>query len=168
LAHLIRRCCEITDEHPRLAWPRQIKAVLQAALDVRDRLATGEISPHGAAVARGHLTRRLLALLAAPSRLADCQRLAAHLITELPALFGLLFDPTVDVTNWRAEQALRPAVVNRKVSGGNPSAQGADTQQVLTSVIQTARARGLNPRDVLVDLLRAPTPGVSSALQTVH
>jgi hypothetical protein len=37
------------------------------------------------------------------------QRFAAHLATELPAVFGFPFDPTVDATNWRAEQALRPA-----------------------------------------------------------
>jgi hypothetical protein len=28
-----------------------------------------------------------------------------------------LFDPTIDATNWRAEHAIRPAVVTRKVCG---------------------------------------------------
>jgi transposase len=168
LAHLIRRCREITEAHPRVVWPGQVQAVLQDALDVRDRVKAGEISAHGAAVARGHLVTRLADLLAAPSALADCQRLAAHLTTELPALFGFLFDFTVDATNWRAEQALRPAVVNRKVSGGNRSSRGAETQEILSSVIQTARARDLHPRDVLVDLLRAPQPMVSSALASLQ
>ena len=67
-------------------------------------------------------------------------------------------DCAPDATNWRAEQGLRPAVVNRKVSGGNRSRQGADTQQILTSVLQTARLRGLDAREVLVNLLRAPHP----------
>ncbi|MGH8735599.1 MAG: IS66 family transposase, partial [Burkholderiales bacterium] len=121
LAHLIRRCREIAEAHPRTDWPRHVKAVLQDALDVRDRVATAEISAHGAAVARGHLLSRLLDLLAAPGTLPDCHRLAAHLTTELPAVFSFLFDPRLEATNWRAEQALRPAVVNRKVSGGNRS-----------------------------------------------
>jgi len=30
---------------------------------------------------------------------------------ELPAFFSFLFRPTIDATNWRAEQTLRPAVV---------------------------------------------------------
>jgi transposase len=107
-------------------------------------------------------------LLDAPDGLADCHRLAAHLTIELPALFSFLFDPTVDATNWRAEQALRPAVVNRKVSGDNRSQRGAGTQQILSSLVQTVRLRGLDPRDVLVELLRAPKPVVSPALATVH
>jgi transposase len=127
VAHLLRRCREIVEAHPRARWPPQVHAVLQEALDVRDRFRAGETSAHGTAVARGHLITRMLDLLDAPGCVRACQRLAAHLSTELPALFGFLFDLTLDATNWRAEQALRPAVVNRKVSGGNRSPRGADT-----------------------------------------
>ena len=168
LAHLIRRCGEIAEAHPRTAWPRHVKAVLQDALAVRDRVTGGEISLHGAAVARGHLMTRLLDLLAAPGTVPDCHRLAAHLTTELPAVFGFLFDLTVDATNWRAEQAIRPMVVNRKVSGGNRSERGAETQEILSSIVQTARLRELDPRDVLVDLLRSPQPTASPALSALR
>ncbi|HZC78678.1 MAG TPA: transposase, partial [Ktedonobacterales bacterium] len=139
VAHLLRRCRDISDAHPRALWPRHVHAVLQDALAVRDRFRAGEMSAHGVAVARGHLMTRLLELLAAPGGLADCHRFAAHLTTELPALFSFLFDLTLDATNWRAEQALRPAMVNRKVSGGNRSTRGAETRQILSSVVQTAR-----------------------------
>jgi transposase len=168
LAHLIRRCSEIAEAHPRTAWPRHVKAVLQDALAVRDRVTGGEISLHGAAVARGHLMARLLDLLAAPGTVPDCQRLAAHLTTELPAVFGFLFDLSLDATNWRAEQAIRPMVVNRKVSGGNRSVRGAETQEILSSIVQTARLRELDPRDVLVDLLRSPQPTASPALSALR
>jgi transposase len=168
LAHVIRRCREIAEAHPRTVWPQQVHATLQDALDVRDRVIRGEISAHGAAVARGHLITRIAALLATPSTVPECQRLAAHLTTELPALFGFLFDFTLDATNWRAEQALRPAIVNRKVSGGNRSTRGAETQQILSSVIQTARLRDLHPRDLLVNLLRAPQPTASPALASLQ
>ena len=70
--------------------------------------------------------------------LSAIQRFATHLRTEPPALLSFLFETTVDATNWRAEHALRPAVVNRKVCGGNRSARGADTQQVLASLLRTA------------------------------
>jgi transposase len=168
LAHLIRRCGEIAEAHPRTAWPRHVKAVLQDALGVRDRVTGGAISVHGATVARGHLMTRLLDLLAAPGTVPDCQRLATHLTTELPAVFGFLFDLTLDATNWRAEQAIRPMVVNRKVPGGNRSERGAETQEILSSVVQTARLRELDPRDVLVDLLRSPQPTVSPALSALR
>ncbi len=97
--------------------------MLREALDVRDRVGAGAMSAHGAALAWGHLIRRIAAL-------ADCQRLAKHLTTELPALFGFLSDFEVHATNWRAEQALRAAIVNRKVSGGNRSFRGAEAQQI--------------------------------------
>ena len=168
LAHLLRRSHDVAEAHPHSPWPQAVHDVLQDALAVRDRFCAGTISAHGVAVARGHLLTRLLALLDAPGLVPDCQRFANHLTTELPALFGFLFDLSLDATNWRAEQAIRPAVVNRKVSGGNRSPRGAQTQEILTSVIQTARLRDLQPRDVLVDLLHAPTPVVSSPLSSLQ
>jgi hypothetical protein len=36
-------------------FPRRIKELLQAALDLRDRHAVGQISAHGLAVSRGRL-----------------------------------------------------------------------------------------------------------------
>jgi transposase len=137
---------------------------LQHTLAVRDRRDAGEMTVHGAAIARGRLFNQLADLLNHPVRSPAFQRFAAHLAVELPAVFGFLFDPTVNATNWRAEQALRPAVVNRKVSGGNRSSHGAATQQILASVIHTARLRRVDTRDVLVDLLRARQPIVSPAL----
>jgi transposase len=164
LAHLLRRCRELATDYPRARFPTRVQAVLQQALTVRDRRAVGAVSPHGAAVARGRLFHQLADLLATPGALPAIRRFAAHLATELPAVFSFLFDPTVDATNWRAEQAIRPAVVNRKVSGGNRSRHGADTQQILASVVTTARLRRLDARAVLVDLLRAPQPTVSPTL----
>ena len=49
-----------------------------------------------------------------------------------------LCDPSIDATNWRPEDAIRPAVITRKVCGGNPTRKAADTQQVLASVTRTA------------------------------
>ena len=100
-----------------------------------------------------------------PGRAPALQRFAAHLRTETPAILSFLFDASLDATNWRAQQALRPPVVNRKVSGGNRSARGAATQQILTSVVRTASQRQLRPSDVLVALLRTPTPTIAPALQ---
>ena len=66
-------------------------------------------------------------LVDAPPPLDDAERFAAHLATEFPAVFHFLWDPSLDATNWRAEQAIRPAVVIRKVCGGNRTRHGADT-----------------------------------------
>lgn len=164
LAHLVRRCQDLLVVTPQARFPARVKRLLQGVVALRARHATGAISVRGLASARGQLFFRLVRVLGTAGRSITMQRFAAHLSHELPAIFECLFDPTVDATNWRAEQALRPAVVNRKVSGGNRSARGANTQQILTSVVQTARLRRLEPRRILVDLLHARQPTVSAAL----
>jgi transposase len=42
--------------------------------------------------------------------------------------FWFLIDPTIAATNRWAEQAIRPAVVNRKVWDGNRNSLGAQTR----------------------------------------
>ena len=76
-----------------------------------------------------------------------------------------LWHPSVDATNWRAEQAIRPAVVIRKVCGGNRTRHGADTQQVLASVVRTAHQRHLDLTPLIVAMLRSPRPTVLDALR---
>jgi transposase len=162
VGHLLRRCRTLQQDHPRARFPARVARILQQALKVRDRRAAGTISAHGVDVARGHLFNQMLDLLEDPGLLPEMQRFARHLEVELPALFSLLVDPDLDATNWRAEQALRPAVITRKVcGGGNRSRRGADTQQVLASLLRTASQRGLDATDVLTTLLRAPKPIVS-------
>ena len=100
------------------------------------------------------------------STVPDVRRFAAHLITEAPALLTFLGDPTIDATNWRAEHAIRPAVVTRKVCGGNRTVRGAETQQILASVLRTLDQRGLDPADVFTPLLQARRAIVAPALQT--
>lgn len=92
------------------------------------------------------------------------RKLLKHLQTEREHLFTFLDTPGVQATNWRAEQAIRPAVVNRKQWGGNRTWHGADTAQVLMSVIRTARQQHTDPVALLADLLRQPSPGPSPAL----
>jgi transposase len=162
LGHLLKRCRTLQRDHPRARFPARVAAILEHALDIRDRHAAGTISAHGVDVARGHLFNQMLDVLADPGTVEEIQRFARHLLVELPALFSFLVDPDLDATNWRAEQALRPAVITRKVcGGGNRSRRGADTQQVLASLLRTAHQRGLDSTEVLTALLRAPAPIVS-------
>jgi len=169
LAHLLRRCRVLLLDYPEQPFVTTVKTILQAALATRDRYHAGDVSAHGLAVARGHYVERLGQLLQrTPSRRLAVRRFHQHLIVEFDAIFSFLFEPTLDATNWRAEHALRPAVVTRKMcGGGNRTRRGADSQQVLASVLRTADQRGLDATDVLVALLTAPTPSVPPSLQTI-
>jgi len=162
LAHLWRRCRLLHGDHPRSPFAARVQHRLQQALALRDRYAAGAVSAHGLAVARGRLLDQTLDLITTTrSTIPAVQRFAAHLTVEASALFTFLGDPAIDATNWRAEHAIRPAVVMRKVCGGNRSAHGARTQQILASVLRTTHQRGLDPASILVTLMRAPTPIVA-------
>jgi len=164
LAHLLRRCRTLIRDHRDHHFAPPVQQVLQHALAVRDRYRAGKISAHGVAVARGHLQHQLNALIDRPGRRRVAQNFATHLALEFPAVFTFLFDPdAIDATNWRAEHALRPAVVTRKVCGGNRSARGAHTQEVLASVLRTMHQRDLDASVILPELLRSPQPIVALA-----
>ncbi|MGI8937556.1 MAG: IS66 family transposase [Iamia sp.] len=92
------------------------------------------------------------------------QRLVKHLTNERGALLTFLTVPGVDATNWRGEQAIRPAVVNRKTWGGNRTETGAATQSRIMTFLRTANQQGTDAIDLLVDLARAPTPTVTPGL----
>jgi hypothetical protein len=54
--------------------------------------------------------------------------------------------------------------VTRKVCGGNRSWDGAESQQILASVIRTASQREVNPHVVLASMLHRRTPSVVAEL----
>ena len=58
----------------------------------------------------------------------------------------------VEATNNRAERAIRPAVIARKVSCGNRTQRGASTWQILVSLATTAQQCG---REFLDELTTA-------------
>jgi transposase len=162
LAHLLRRCREmmLVGGNRGMEFPRQIQAILQKALQLRDRRQQKQISDHGVAVARGRLEARLDQSLQRCYRSSQNRRLANHLLRERDALFTFLNCPGLEATNWRAEQAIRPMVVARKVWGGNRTARGAQTQSILVSFLQTCRQQ-LQPASPLIQsLLCSPQPKV--------
>ena len=165
LAHLVRRARTLSADHPRSPWAARVQAVLTDALALRDRREAHAITEHGLAVARGRLLARLGRLLDTVPALPAAQRFAAHLDREFAAVFAFLWAPEVEATNWRAEHAIRPAVVNRKICGGNRTPRGAQTQQILASVIRTARQRLVDLTELFTTLLRSPRPTVPKALQ---
>ena len=159
-AHLLRRCDEMleTARGRGREIPRAVKAILRDALKLRDRRDTGEIGEEDFQTALAGLEKRLRAQLARPVSGSDTAqgRLLRHLQREFDALFTFLSEPGVPATNWMAEQALRPAVVNRKVWGGNRTWRGARHQERLMSVLRTSRQQHEDPITILADLLRAP------------
>ncbi|NLL10097.1 MAG: IS66 family transposase [Methanomicrobiales archaeon] len=71
-----------------------------------------------------------------------CKKFANKILKERDKLFIFVTNPDVDGTNNRAERAVRPNVVLRKVTGGTKSPKGTKNLEVLASAIQTCRMNG--------------------------
>ena len=128
------------------------------ALAVRDLFRSRKI---GKQTLAGHgldLMSELQRLTKHMKRNAANERFSQHLDRHLGEWFLFLFDPSVEATYNAAERALRPAVVNRKVWGGNRTAPGAQAQSTLTSVIATCHRNTLNVIDYLSQTLRSTKP----------
>lgn len=143
LAHLLRRARGLIEVATGMAarFPKQVKALLQDALALRDRRDAGEVSPHGVLVATGQLESRLTDVLATHTTDPANERFRKHLAGHRDDLFTFLRLPNVEATSWPADHATRPAVLFRKVSGGHRSLKGAHAHEVLASVARTCWQR---------------------------
>jgi transposase len=165
LNHLKNRCHRLLETAKRGAArvPHAVKRILNRAFELRKHRE--RYSPHGWAVELGKLSARLKRLLRWKPKDDENRKFLKHLSNEQDALFTCLRETGVAATNWRAEQAIRPAVVTRKACGGNRTPQGAMTQQILASVLRTCDQRKLDFVAVVEDNLRSDPPRVALMLQ---
>ena len=145
--HLLRRCSEMIQiaTPGAAAFPKAIKAMLQRALELRDERDAGRRSLRSTRIQATRLTGRAKQRCRTVKRNRDNERLAAFLYRHAGQLFTFLRHANLDATNWRGEHAMRYAVVNRKVWGGNRTDQGAGNQAILMSVLRTLKLREIQP-----------------------
>jgi transposase len=164
--HLIRRCLKIIESSRagEARYPHAVLRLLHAGLVFRNRLNRGHISSHGCAVGVGLLEARLQRLLSWKPTVNENRKLRNHLDREQDAIFTYLKCPGVEATNYMAEQAIRPAVVVRKMSGGNRSPVGARAHSILASIMRTCWQRELCFQQVMIPLLCSEEPLPSALL----
>lgn len=162
IAHLLRRCSEILEVSKAGAArvPRAVQRLLRRGLELRDLRDRGDISAHGLRVQVGKLKAATGRLLRWTPTDAENRKLLNHVRGEHErgALLAFLDHPDLPATNHRAEQAIRPAVVNRKVCGGNRTWNGAFAQERLMSVLFTARRQGLDLLELFTKALQSTEP----------
>ena len=73
------------------------------------------------------------------------------------SLVRFLDDPSIEPTNNRAERALRPAVIGRKVSQCTKNACGSRAFEAWTSVVRTLSRTATGP-DLLDEIARLMPP----------
>ena len=143
LAHVLRRAHTMAENAtgPAKDFPCQVINVFQGALEVRDQFRADQVDEAEMLRAHEYYTEYLRELSFRPRGNAANERLAKHLYNHTGAWFMFLVDPSIPATNYRAEQALKVPIVNRKVWGGNRTPAGAAAQVVDSSVIATCKSR---------------------------
>lgn len=156
--HLLRDLKQLRDEQQadgeRLAWVLAVHLQYHLAQE-----AAGLNDPHERQRQYDALWQRthLLGLQYAQVKNDPCQALAKRLLRHIDELYQFVLHSTVPADNNLAERALRPLVVQRKVSGGSRSSIGSQTRFGLASLFHTWQARHLNPYHEFLNLLLQPS-----------
>ncbi len=127
------------------SFGNQLKRLLQEAMELWRGHHAGEVKDLPVAAKplqesiTHHLRNRVL-----PDR--DNQRLLDEIgwHHDQGNLLRFLEDPSIEPTNNRAERALRPAVIARKVSQCSKNDEGAYTFSAFKSVVQTLAKSGIH------------------------
>jgi hypothetical protein len=141
-AHHLKAIGKALQLEPDSQYLKDWQALLLAAIEQQKK------QPH---LSQQDFEQGLLALsmkagkLLHPDRASPVeQQILKRLSKQNDHLFTFLLHPGVEATNNRAERSLRPAVIQRKIACGNKTRRGADTWQVLASLVVTHQQNGLD------------------------
>jgi transposase len=160
LAHILRSISDVVDRKTGRArdFGAQLKACLQEALALWHRHREGPVADVKVEVEalQAELTYQLRDRCLKDR---DNQRLLNELgwHHDRGNVLRFLTDPRVEPTNNRAERALRPAVIARKVSHCSQNDAGAHAFAALTSIVRTLAKQGMDSLVAnLYQLFRGP------------
>lgn len=143
LAHLARDVAyavETSDD----SVPWRLQLWLQSVFALAERVTA--LAASTLAAKRRSLDRQLATILATPSACALTRELQAKIARARDQLLVFLDHPgLVDPTNNACERALRPAVVQRKVTNGYRAMWAAEGEAAVRTVVDTARLTGASP-----------------------
>jgi transposase len=141
VGHMLRRARDLLATAARGAvhFPQGLITLFTEAIHFRNEYHRGLVTLEQMEDQREVFDERLWKLVSVPRVVPAYQTLANTLMNHFEQWFAFVYEPRIEPTNWQAEQAIRPAVVNRKVWGGNRTLAGAKAQSILMSVLETCR-----------------------------
>jgi transposase len=154
LAHLARDVA-YADEASADVLPSRLKLWLHRAFALAEGVAT--LAASSIARKRRVLERSLDAILAAPTACDLARNLQNKFRRARDQLLTFAHWPgLVDATNNACERALRPAVIQRKVTNGYRSVWAAEGEADIRTVVDTARLRpGTNAFNTILQTVSA-------------
>jgi len=98
----------------------------------------------------------------------EVTQLAEKVRNRLGCWLTFVTEPDIDLTNNRAERALREQVVMRKVFGGLRSEAGVRIHETLSTMVATWERQGLDPPDQLMSALGGERPDSQAEASTTE
>ncbi len=154
LPHLLRELLKVDEHNDGVEWQsfaRLLRRLVRDGIRLRKR---PDFTPARYEGRIRLIHRRLCKLADSVYDDADAHRLGERISRHRDHLFTFLDRVEVPFDNNHAERQIRPAVIIRKNSLCNRSADGAATQAVLMSVYRTLRLRGHDPTQTIAEALR--------------
>jgi transposase len=140
-AHLLRDLEDLERDFPEEAEVRAFVATVAPLLAAAMGLRKQPISDREFYRQAATLKRRIVAVMARSARHPAVQQYQAIFREKADRLYHWADDRDIPAENNFAERELRPLVVARKVSFGSQSEAGAQTREVLMSVLLTLKKR---------------------------
>jgi transposase len=141
LAHLLREVQDLGKEFPEVTEVSRFVGgfapLLAEAMQLRARPLTASQFGQQAL----ELKVEIKSLVHAPAQHPGIQRIQNIFREQKTRLYHWAKNPAVPADNNRAERELRPLVIARKISFGSQSEQGAQTREILMTVLHTLRKR---------------------------
>ena len=152
IAHHLRAISEAKKlpGHADSTYLSQWTLLLKVVITFHQLAVAGEIEMATMIERRTHLENWIDKLLDESVEQPGEARIRNRLRKQRPHLIGCLYDFAAEPTNNRAERALRPAVIARKISCGNKTDRGRQTWQVLASLAVTCMQRGEDFIDYII------------------
>ena len=156
LAHQLRDLQKIVEATPQQCWAQAAQKLFRDAIHLRNRFVSGEMQLNGFLRRVTQTENELDRLLEETIENEAARKLQARFILHREKLLTFLHYPQVPPTNNESEQALRSSVIHRKVTNGFRSEWGARAYAALQTILATAKRKGKELFQTLVELMGPP------------
>ena len=140
-AHLLREVADLSKEFPDFSEVSQFVAAFAPLLAQAIQLRAQEPILARFRQRALELKLEIKALVHSPAQHPGIQKIQNIFREKATRLYHWAKTPAIPADNNRAERELRPLVIARKISFGSQSEQGAQTREILMSVLHTLRKR---------------------------
>jgi len=140
-AHLLREVQDLGKEFPEVGEVSQFVESFAPLLARAMKLRAQELSATRFHQQALELKAQIQGLVQAPAQHPGIQKIQNIFREKAARLYHWTKNSAIPADNNRAERELRPLVIARKISFGSQSQQGAQTREILMSVLHTLRKR---------------------------